>query len=186
MKKQRRFINQPQKMTISQIFGAIILFSGILVMSIPLLIDAFTKVSIDRSAIAAIGFLKIMLGLALFYPEMLEGPRQAISSMRVTVYMIISVFVFLTVKIGWTVGSFADFKLDETWAYILAIALGGKAIQSLGENNWLGKRTPPGDGPGPNAGINGANPGPGPDEDNDPGRPDAPLPPPQNLLKKDE
>lgn len=105
-------------------------------------IAAFLSESPDgkMSSLIAIGFFFIMLGLAFFYPDMLRSEtKDTISTMRVVVYMIVSVFVFLSVKIGWSAEGFRDFVLDRTWAWILAITLGSKAIQSLGENNWLAR-----------------------------------------------
>ncbi|RYY62546.1 MAG: hypothetical protein EOO05_02400 [Chitinophagaceae bacterium] len=185
MKRERRFIRQASRMTFTQIIGAVMTFAGVLILVFTVVYGFFVdRPPAQESTVVAIGFFLIMLGLAFLFPEMLEGPGQSVSSMRVTVYMVVSVFVFLAVKIGWATGSFAEFQLDSTWAYILAIALGSKAVQSLGENNWLGKRKSPGSEVTPNPGL-------GSDDDDDdiitqnqPVRSSQVRTPPSNLRKK--
>ncbi len=43
-------------------------------------------------------------------------------------------FIFLCVKIGWACTDFKDFQLDNSWAYLIGIALGSKALQTIGES----------------------------------------------------
>jgi hypothetical protein len=45
------------------------------------------------------------------------------------------VFSIVTVKVGWATAALADLKIDSSWAWVLAAALGGKAAQSLAENS---------------------------------------------------
>jgi hypothetical protein len=54
--------------------------------------------------------------------------------MRVAVLKVISLFVVLTIKAGWAAKSLADLQLQQTWVWVLAAALGGKAFQSFAEN----------------------------------------------------
>ena len=54
--------------------------------------------------------------------------------MRLIVFMLISVFVIITIKLGWSVKDLKEFKIDESWKYIIGIALGSKAVQSFSEN----------------------------------------------------
>jgi O-antigen/teichoic acid export membrane protein len=93
------------------------------------------------ASLAALGFLSIMLSLTFIFPELLKGgPNENMSTMRVAVYMIICVFVFLIVKIGWACTSFEGFQISAGWVSIIVAALGGKAIQSVAENNVYAKR----------------------------------------------
>jgi hypothetical protein len=144
MAPERKFVDSPFRLTVAQIIGVCIIFTGIIVL-VWVGVYAFNKgkSAEDTSSIMAIGFFLIMIGFPFYYPDMLKSAsKDTVSSMRVIVYMIVSVFVFLSVKIGWSVGKYSEFALDRTWAYILAIALGSKALQSFGENNWLGRRRP--------------------------------------------
>jgi hypothetical protein len=91
---------------------------------------------------AAVAFLIVMLGISFLFPDMLKGgPNETISTMRVAVYMIVCVFIFLAVKIGWSTKSFQDFEIKSGWVSIIIAALGGKAVQSLAENNVYAKRS---------------------------------------------
>jgi hypothetical protein len=53
--------------------------------------------------------------------------------MRVAVLLVVSVFALLTLKAGWDAPGLDALKIDPTWAWILAAALGGKAFQSFAE-----------------------------------------------------
>ena len=55
--------------------------------------------------------------------------------MRVIVFAVVMVFVFIYVKLGWTAGTFEEFTIDSTWIYILGIAFGSKAIQKFAEED---------------------------------------------------
>jgi hypothetical protein len=80
-----------------------------------------------------------MISMALLFPDMLKGAdKSTTSTMRVAVFMIVSVFVVLCVKVYWSCDAIEKFRLDRTWAYVLGVALGSKAVQSFGENNALG------------------------------------------------
>ena len=45
----------------------------------------------------------------------------------------VSVFVLVTIKVGWGTPNLVELKIDTSWAWILAAALGGKAAQSFAE-----------------------------------------------------
>jgi uncharacterized membrane protein HdeD (DUF308 family) len=124
------------QISFSKVLGVIMLICGILIMlGIGFSEWLNKKPDPNLSSLMSIGFLLIMLGIAFFFPDMLKsGATDNTSSMRVAVYMIVCVFVLLCVKYGWNCYSFADLKLDSTWAYILGAALGSKAIQTFGES----------------------------------------------------
>jgi uncharacterized membrane protein len=124
-----------------QIAGIILLLAGIVILIIVALYDfAAPKPRSDDSSLAATGFFAILLGIAMLYPDMLKGPDNSTSAMRVAVFMVVSVFVILTIKVFWSCDAIERFKLDHIWAYVLGIALGGKVVQSAWENNIFGGR----------------------------------------------
>jgi hypothetical protein len=91
-------------------------------------------------ALPACALLLTLLGFAARFPAVLQdGTTNAtgegnVSAMRVAVLMIVSVFTLVTVKAGWSVETLTDLKIDPSWAWVLAAALGGKAAQSFAEN----------------------------------------------------
>lgn len=131
LSSSRKLINQYNRIAILQIIGACLLLGGIAT----LLFTAFYEQLIDEitGSIPAIGFLIIMLGIALLFPDMLRGSTKSISSMRVAVLMVVSVFVVMVIKAGWNSTSLKDIEIDNTWAYIIGIALGSKAAQTVVE-----------------------------------------------------
>lgn len=139
---ERLLIDQDKKITIFQIIGAILLLLGIVALLIIGISSYFEGKEDNDGTFVAIGFFFIMMGIALLFPGMLRSDSKGgLSTMRIAVFMVVSVFVFLCIKIGWSCQSFSNFKLDSTWGYIIAAALGSKAVQSLGENNIFGKST---------------------------------------------
>lgn len=90
-------------------------------------------------AIAA-GFFTVIVGLVLRFPTLLQdGSRAAdnsgnVSTMRVAVLLIVSVFGLLTIKTGWNVPRLEDLKPDSTWIGVLGVAFGGKVFQSFAES----------------------------------------------------
>ena len=61
--------------------------------------------------------------------------------MRVVVVAVTMVFSVIHLKIGWNAGSFKDFQIDQTWAYILVLAFGSKVFQKFGEPSGSGDDT---------------------------------------------
>ena len=99
-------------------------------------IISFTIYSgIEGGAVPAISFLFIMTGMCFYFPSLLEEAKGEISTMRVIVFAVVMVFVFIYVKLGWTAGTFEEFTIDSTWIYILGIAFGSKAIQKFAEED---------------------------------------------------
>ncbi len=90
-------------------------------------------------AIVAACVFAVIVGLVLCYPTLLQDGSAtaadvpAMSSMRAAILLIVSVFALVTLKAGWGASSLEALKLDPSWAWILAAALGGKAFQSFAE-----------------------------------------------------
>ncbi len=87
----------------------------------------------ENGGVPAASVFFVMIGMAFYFPDLLQGPDGGFSTMRVVVFMVVLVFVILTVKIGWHTESFDEFRIDSTWVYILGLAFGGKVFQSFGE-----------------------------------------------------
>jgi hypothetical protein len=81
-----------------------------------------------------------MIGMCFYFPSLLEESKGEVSTMRVVVFAVVMVFVFIYVKIGWNAGLFEEFKIDSTWVYILGLAFGSKAIQKFAEEEEEGNR----------------------------------------------
>jgi hypothetical protein len=89
----------------------------------------------DNGGVPSASVLFVMVGMAFYFPDLLQGPDGGFSTMRMIVFMIILVFVMLTVKIGWQTTSFDEFRIDNTWIYIVGLAFGGKVFQTFGEKS---------------------------------------------------
>lgn len=87
----------------------------------------------DMGTLAAVLFFFVMLGIALVYPDMLKERSGATSSMRVCVFMVVSAFTITVIKTGWNIIDPAKFAVDNSWVYIIGIALGAKTVQYYGE-----------------------------------------------------
>ena len=137
----KRLVNQPEMISISQILGAIFILLGVTSL---IFLGMSDPEDAKKSTLAALSFFFIMLGMAFFFPGMLKNKvSNEVSNMRIASYMIVCIFILLSVKIGWACNSFEKFTLDSTWAWILGVALGSKTIQSLGETNALFKMKDP-------------------------------------------
>ncbi len=143
--------NSNGELTLLQCIGVFFLVAGCAVLATLL----FKQADDNASTFAAMGFLSIMLSIVFIFPNTLTGGKNdTTSTMRIAVFMVVGVFVFLCVKSFWKLTSLKDFALNGTWGVIIAAAFGGKAIQSLGENNVFSKpssSTPPPI-PGPKSG----------------------------------
>jgi hypothetical protein len=64
-----------------------------------------------------------------------EDGKPSTSTMRVVVLFVVSMFLVLTVKAGWHANALSELQIDQSWAWILGVVLGGKAVQSFGENS---------------------------------------------------
>ena len=90
-------------------------------------------------SIVAAAIFTIIMGLAIRFPTMLQDGsmtddrRPAYSCTRVVTLLVVGSFVLLTVKVGWTTGSLDGLKIDQSWALVLGVVLGGKVVQGLSE-----------------------------------------------------
>ena len=90
-------------------------------------------------SVPACALVLSMFGFALRFPTLLQDGSTTpdgvpnVSTMRVAVLMIVSAFTLVVAKLGWASPSLAELKIDSSWAWVLAAALGGKATQSFAE-----------------------------------------------------
>lgn len=84
----------------------------------------------------ACAMVLLLVGLTLVRPSLVlsKDDSQQVSAMRIAVLMIVGVFTLLTVKTGWNCATLGELKLDQSWAWIVIAALGGKAAQSFSES----------------------------------------------------
>lgn len=82
--------------------------------------------------IPAVSLFLMACGFAASFPSMLtDGSGEGVSAMRVVVFMLVSIFVLLAVKVSWDAGQLVE--ISGTWAGILSAAFGGKVFQSFAE-----------------------------------------------------
>ena len=118
--------------------GALLLALGAIGLGVTGL-NALFHGPINDGALPACALLLILFGFALLFPTLLQDGTSAasgaanVSTMRLAVLMIVSVFTLVVVKAGWG-STLADLKIDSSWAWVLAAAFGGKAAQSFAEN----------------------------------------------------
>lgn len=84
-------------------------------------------------ALPAVSLFLVLLGMTLYFPELLSDENKGLSTMRVVIFMIISVFIIIAMKIGWEATGFSDWDITPTWVTLIGLAFGGKMIQSLSE-----------------------------------------------------
>jgi len=116
-------------------FGIWLIRAGVLGFAIAVAQSFTIWAGMDRGGIPAASITVILLGLCFAMPSMLEDNTGGISTMRVVVLAVVMVFCLVSVKIGWTAGSFEEFTLDERWVYILGLAFGAKAAQRFTETD---------------------------------------------------
>lgn len=92
----------------------------------------------DNGSIPAISFFFIMLGMAFYFPDLLQDESKSLSTMRVVVWITIMVFAIVAVRLSWQVKTFDEFKIDRTWVYILGLAFGSKVFQKFSEERESG------------------------------------------------
>ena len=114
--------------------GGILILLGIAGLVITAILSLFVVpiVTMDGS-MPAISMFVLMLSMIFYFPDLLEDQNGGISTMRVVVLMTVSVFVITTVKLGWSVSSLLEFRIDKSWIYILGLAFGAKAVQRFAE-----------------------------------------------------
>jgi len=139
----RDLFEKNRTITVLQLMGVFLFLLGLLLFLALSLMSMFGADINGLGVPAAFAFLLIMLAMSFLFPDMLKGgPNDSVSTMRVAVYMIVCVFVFLSVKFGWAAKNFSEITLDESWTYIMIAALGGKAVQAFGERLAMGAAKP--------------------------------------------
>jgi hypothetical protein len=121
------------KLPSSKAAGRYLIIAGVAGLIIASILSFTIYSGIDRGAVPAVSFLFIMIGMCFYFPSLLEETNGEISTMRVIVFAVVMVFVFIYVKIGWNAGTFEEFTIDDKWVYILGIAFGSKAVQKFAE-----------------------------------------------------
>ncbi len=119
-----------------RVIGTFMMAAGVLAM----LVGATANREWSSATVAAALFTVIM-GLTMRFPTLLqdgtltEEKRPAYSSMRVVMLLVAGTFVMLTVKAGWSTQSLDQLKIDQSWALVLGVVLGGKVAQGMAEAN---------------------------------------------------
>ncbi len=119
-----------------RLIGTAMMALGILAM----LVGAVANRDWSGATVAAAVFTVVM-GLAMRFPTLLQDGtvtdenRPAYSSMRVVMLLVAGTFIMLTVKVGWTAQDLSQLKIDQSWALVLGVVLGGKVVQAMAEAN---------------------------------------------------
>ena len=122
-------------LTLAEKFGRSLVVLGTIGFAVASILS-FTEYSrLDEGALPASSFAFIIIGMAFAFPSLLQESKGEVSTMRVIVFTVVMVFAIIYIKIGWTAGSFSEFKIDSTWVYILGLAFGSKVFQKFGEEN---------------------------------------------------
>jgi hypothetical protein len=89
----------------------------------------------DFSYVAAFCVLLLAAGIVMCGPTLLRegGPESPVSTMRVVLYGVFTLFAMLMVKADWNCPSLEAIHIDTGLATILSVLAGAKAVQSLGE-----------------------------------------------------
>lgn len=98
------------------------------------ILTVFDLIPAEPGAGAAVSLFLVLVGLVFHFPTLLSDDTDRTSTMRVSVLMIVSVFLLLTLKVGWGATTLEELHLSESWIWVLAAAMGGKAFQSFAEN----------------------------------------------------
>jgi hypothetical protein len=122
--------------SVLRVIGTLMMALGVLAM----LVGAVANREWSGATVGSAVFT-IVMGLAMRFPTMLqdgtmtEDRRPAYSSMRVVMLLVTGTFILLTVKAGWTTQSLDQLKVDQSWALVLGVVLGGKVFQGMAEAN---------------------------------------------------
>ena len=119
--------------------GDVLLFAGALGLVVSGVLRFHSGPTLGDGALPACALVLVLFGFALRFPTLLQDGTASdaggnMSTMRIAVLMIVSVFALMTVKVGWGATALGDLRIDSSWAWVLAAALGGKAAQSFAEN----------------------------------------------------
>lgn len=127
----------------SQKFGALLVVLGLAGFATAVGLR-FSSDANSPGELPAASLLFILIGMAFYFPQLLEDENKGLSTMRLMTFMVVSLFSVVAMKIGWLAHTFEDWKVTETWVYILGLAFGSKLFQSFSEN----KAKPQGPGAG--------------------------------------
>jgi hypothetical protein len=111
-----------------QLYGKWLIIAGILGFIVSVILSFTIYSGLDQGALPAVSFIIVMMGISFAFPSLIGN-----STMRIAVFAVVMVFCIIYLKIGWTIGNFEQFKVDDTWVYILGIAFGSKAFQKFAE-----------------------------------------------------
>lgn len=121
------------KMT--KLFGALLILISIAGFITTAIMSITNLEKITNGTLPAISFLILVIGIAFYFPTMLEEAKGEISTMRIIVLIVVLVFAVVYIKLGWVAGSFEEFFIDTSWIYILGLAFGSKAFQKFAEKD---------------------------------------------------
>jgi hypothetical protein len=122
--------------SVLRVIGTVMMALGVAAM----LVGAVANREWSGPTVAAAVF-SIVMGLAMRFPTMLQDGtvtddhRPAYSSMRVVLVLVAGTFIMLTIKAGWNAQSLEQLKVDQSWALVLGVVLGGKVFQGMAEAN---------------------------------------------------
>jgi hypothetical protein len=94
----------------------------------------------------ALCMLLVVLGVGVRFPQVFADPAAGgLSSMRIILFGMVSLFAVLTVKAGWGAAAIADIRIDPWWAALLSATVASKAVQSFSETRLAALRAAPPD-----------------------------------------
>ena len=129
--KEQKAYEKDSRMT--KYIGAFLILIAIAGFVTTAVISITNLEKITNGTLPAISFLILVIGIAFYFPTMLEEAKGEISTMRIVVLIVVLVFGVVYIKLGWVAGSFEEFVIDTSWIYILGLAFGSKAFQKFAE-----------------------------------------------------
>jgi|GEM_PF-2049815 len=127
-------LNAPQQPSVTQRAGSWLICLGVLGFVVAVIMNLpCAPLKCANGALPAVSLFFILLGMVFHFPELLQDESKGFSTMRVVVFMVISVFIIIAMKLGWQVTTFAEWKVEQTWVYILGLAFGSKVFQTFSE-----------------------------------------------------
>ena len=101
-------------------------------------LDKLFLAALMQTGIFLPSIIFLLMGSVFSMPGLLQedtNDTQSFSTMRFMVLTVAIVFAAITIKIGWQTSSFEEFKIHDTWVYILGLAFGGKVAQKFTESS---------------------------------------------------
>jgi predicted MFS family arabinose efflux permease len=118
-----------------KLLGIVLILVGVIGFIFTAAYSIIDMEKITNGTIPAVSFLVLVIGIAFYFPSLLEESKGEISTMRVIVLIVVLVFATVYIKLGWVAGSFEEFFIDTSWIYILGLAFGAKAFQKFAESD---------------------------------------------------